>query len=66
VYSGAEVLSACIGGIKSSKMCLAVPQVRFDYVIYHIYERLEKRTGDGRDSLVIAENYWCCGLKIRK
>lgn len=49
-------------------MCLAVPQVCFDYVIYHIYiyEMLEKRAGSGRGSLVIAENYRYCGLKIRK
>lgn len=66
-----EILLPCFGKIKSLKscICLAVPQVRFSYVIYciYIYERLGKRAGNGRESLVIAENsVQCFGLKIRK
>lgn len=44
-------------------MCLrSVLSVQFTVCIY---EKPEQRAGSGRESLVIVENYRCCGLKIK-
>ena len=67
MYMGqGDILPACVGKTKHSKMCLAVPRVLTMQSTVYIYEKLEKRAVSGRKSLVIAENYQCCGLKIRK